>query len=162
VPTGIVGTLAVDGTTQPPVTFATTAHLPGDSYLLALQAPVAGTGLHSWQLNLQINLANGTSIPESTSGSAAVVDRTGPPSGNGLGGGWGLAGLDQLVPIATPGGGGGQTTPTTTPVAAVAVAGQSFSGAVATFAPPDPLATGFSATLTWPNLTTSTGTVTAW
>jgi hypothetical protein len=75
VPTGIVGTLTVDGTAHSPVTFATTGHLPGDSYLLALQAPVSGTGLHSWQLNLQINLANGTNFTESTSGTAAVVDR---------------------------------------------------------------------------------------
>ncbi len=96
VPTSIVATLTVDGTAQSPVTFSTTGHLAGDTYLLALQAPVSGTGLHTWEIDFQVNLSGGTILYETSSGSAIYVDQ----SSSVFGAGWGLQGLDQLYLVS--------------------------------------------------------------
>ena len=56
-----------------------------------LPAPATTTG----QLSVQVNMPDGSTITESTSGTVATVDRTNSP----FGAGWGLSGLDQLVPF---------------------------------------------------------------
>jgi RHS repeat-associated protein len=93
-PTSIVATLTIDNVAQTPVAFSTSGHSPGDSYLLSVQAASAlATGIHSWQLDLQINLPVGGPVLRSTSGEVAVVDRTNSV----FGAGWWLSDIDQLV-----------------------------------------------------------------
>ena len=98
VPSSIVGTLTLNGVQYAPVDFSTAGHQPGDDYLFALTAPSPGTGVFDWQLEVQIDVG-GTVVTQTVSGTVAAVDRTNSP----LGAGWGLTGLDQLVPFGGAG-----------------------------------------------------------
>src|SRR5262249_6944804 len=94
VPDSIVATLSIDSVAQAPVTFTTTGDQPGDSYLLDVQAAAALTsGIHTWQLAVQVNLPGGGVVNLSASGLVGAVDR----SGSNLGAGFGLSDVDQLV-----------------------------------------------------------------
>jgi hypothetical protein len=59
VPQAITAQLTVDGVPQSPVTFSTDGHQPGDSYLIAVTAPVSGSGEYSWQLDVTVTQADG-------------------------------------------------------------------------------------------------------
>jgi RHS repeat-associated protein len=95
-PVSITGTLTLNGVAQPPVTVAVSNYVAGDSYLLDCAAPPAGTGLQNWSLAEQITLADGTVLDQGESGTAETGDWSTPAFGSG----WGLSGLDQLVPVA--------------------------------------------------------------
>jgi RHS repeat-associated protein len=97
-PSAIQVQLTWDGTAQPWATVDTTGHLPGDSYLLAAQvaAPVAQSGYYPWSLHVREFFVDGrTPIDAEISGGARVVvnDSLDP-----YGAGWGIAGVDRLVP----------------------------------------------------------------
>ena len=64
-PTQIQVTLTWNGTAQPPVTFQTTGHSPGDSYLLSVQVgrPVTATGVYPWySVDIQATLPGGNIV----------------------------------------------------------------------------------------------------
>jgi hypothetical protein len=85
-----------NGTAQPWVTFSTTGHAAGDSYVLAAQvsSPVTTSGAYPWTLAIQINGGLGHNTYLTVSGTAYVVSNT---SNDPFGAGWSLAGVDQLV-----------------------------------------------------------------
>jgi YD repeat-containing protein len=93
VPQSIEATLTVAGQGRSSANFGTQNHQAGDTYLLALQVPVSGTDQYSWTMDFQVLYSGGTTVYESATGTADVVDR----SQSSLGAGWGLNGLDQLV-----------------------------------------------------------------
>ena len=96
VPTQIQATLTWNGTAQPPVTFQTTGHSPGDAYLLGIQVanPVASTGVYPWSVLIQATLPGGA-ILTSTVGGTAPVTANGPSDPYGQG--WSVGGTAQLV-----------------------------------------------------------------
>src|SRR5262245_61949728 len=97
-PTSIQVTLTWNGTLQSPVTFQTTGHSVGDTYLLAVQvaSAVLNTGLYPYTLDV---LASYSGTPATVewllSGTAQVVVNTNSP----YGAGWSLVGQDSLVPV---------------------------------------------------------------
>ena len=92
VPTSIVATLTIDGTAQAPVTFSTTGHQPGDTYLVAVQAATSlSTGIHTWQLEVDSYLPGGSVVVRTQTGQLGAVDRSQSSFG-----GWSLSDLNQL------------------------------------------------------------------
>ena len=96
-PTQIQVTLTWNGVAQPPVTFQTTGHSPGDSYLLSVQAAAAATATGSipYSVLVQATLPGGTIVQGTTSGMAFVVVN-GPSDP--IGQGWSLGGSAKLFP----------------------------------------------------------------
>ena len=96
VPTSIQVTLTWNGTSQPPVTFQTTGHSPGDTYLLSVQVanPVTATGAYPWSVSIQANCSGGNDIVTRRSGIADVVVN-GPTDPYGQG--WSVGGTAKLV-----------------------------------------------------------------
>ena len=96
VPTPIQATLTWNGVAQPPVTFQTTGHSPGDVYLLNTQVanPVTATGAYPWKVDIQATLPGGQVVESTVSGTADVVVN-GPSDP--IGQGWSVGGTAQLV-----------------------------------------------------------------
>src|SRR5262249_32142209 len=88
-----------NGAPQSWVTFGTSGHPAGDTYLLAFQVSntVAATGLYPWQLDIRAFLPSGGFNERVVSGTAQVVVRD---SNDPFGTGWFLSGLDQLLPVS--------------------------------------------------------------
>jgi RHS repeat-associated protein len=94
-PTSIQATLTFNGTAQSTVTFSTSGHSAGDTYIIDTQAAsaVTSTGAYSWSLSIQ-TFYSGSSPIDTASGTAyAVVSNTFAP-------GWSIAGVDQLVTVS--------------------------------------------------------------
>ena len=89
-PTSATATLTINGVAVQTETFSTTYWQPGQTYLLDVQGAVPAAGLLSWQLTWQMTLPGGGVVQETQSGSSASA----------YGAGWGLSGVDQLVPLA--------------------------------------------------------------
>jgi YD repeat-containing protein len=86
-----------DGPWQPWVTFSTQDQLPAEGYLLAVQSrfPVPRSGHYGWRVAVQVDYGGAlATLHAAGSGTADVVVRDASP----LGAGWGLAGVDRLVP----------------------------------------------------------------
>ena len=96
VPTQILVQLTWNGTTQPPVTFSTAGHSPGDVYQLNTQvaSPVTATGVYPWTVTFQATLPGGNVVQSTISGTAAVVvaGSTDP-----IGRGWSIGGTAELM-----------------------------------------------------------------
>ncbi len=78
------------------MTFQTTGHSPGDTYLLSVQVanPVTATGAYPWSVSIQANYSGGKDIVTSASGIADVVVN-GPTDPYGQG--WSVGGTAKLV-----------------------------------------------------------------
>ena len=98
VPASIQLTLTWNGTAQAPITFSTTGHQLGDSYLLAVQvaAPVAAAGLYGWSISVSLDDGSGLEPAGTLTGQTPVVVRDPSPYGAGRG----LDGLDQLFAVS--------------------------------------------------------------
>ena len=85
-----------NGTPQPWVTFSTTGHSPGNTYLLAVQvaSPVATTGLYPYTIEVK---SPDDSIDATVSGYYTVVANN--PATDSFGAGWSLDSLATLVPV---------------------------------------------------------------
>jgi hypothetical protein len=96
-PASIQAQLTWNGTAQPWVTFGTTGHSPGDTYLLAVQVAnaVSATGLYTYTLEVKTTGTTPT-YDVTTSGTQQVVANDSSP----FGAGWYLDGLDRLVPVS--------------------------------------------------------------
>ena len=86
-----------NGTPQSWVTFSTTGHSAGDTYLLDTQvaSAVTTTGYYPWKVEIKATVGSDT-IDDTLSGYALVVANG---SGDAVGQGWTLAGVDQLVSV---------------------------------------------------------------
>src|SRR5262249_25142236 len=85
-----------NGTPQSAVTFQTTGHSAGDTYLLAVQVNTAVTasGRYPWSVTITANLSGGDTVVRTVSGYAnVVVNGSSDPFGQG----WGVWELDSLV-----------------------------------------------------------------
>ena len=84
------------GPAQPWVTFQTTGHAPGDSYLLSVQVatPVTSSGVYYWTLHVREIFANAAPVDAEITGSTGVVTNAG---NLGVPSGWGISGVDHLV-----------------------------------------------------------------
>ena len=102
VPTQIQVQLTWNGTTQPPVTFSTAGHSPGDVYQLNTQvaSAVTTTGVYPWAVTIQAALPGGNVVQSTISGTAPVVvaGSTDP-----VGRGWSVRGTAQLIPDGNSG-----------------------------------------------------------
>jgi RHS repeat-associated protein len=81
------------------VTFSTSGHSAGDTYVMDIQvgSAVTSTGLYSWTMDVKATYPNSYVVTRSVSGSTpVVVIGTATPFGQG----WGLAGLDRLIPVS--------------------------------------------------------------
>jgi len=95
-PSTITAELTFDGVTQAsPVTFSTTGFAPGDVFTFALQADqaITTTGRYGYSVLVQVPGETDQTITGSTFVVAA--------DGSALGAGWGIAGVDKLVSIAS-------------------------------------------------------------
>ena|GEM_PF-901938 len=108
VPESIKVQLTFNGVTQDWITYETTDHEPGDTYLLSAQVEkaVAQSGIYAWSMHVVLDF--GGEEPEynaELTGDARVVVNDAPAvdpdkpfeSIDFFGAGWGLAGLDRLV-----------------------------------------------------------------
>jgi RHS repeat-associated protein len=88
------------GTPQDWVTFTPGPQPPSDGYLLAVQVhdPVAQTGRYPWQALVRLDFGSGQVVQGVLSGTADVVVADDPTHPDALGAGWGIAGVDALVP----------------------------------------------------------------
>jgi YD repeat-containing protein len=87
-----------NGTPQSWVTFSTTGHSAGDTYLLAVQeATVTGTNAYPWSLYVRSKFSSAAPIDRVVSGTAYVVDNGG---NNPFLTGWSIAGVDTLVSVS--------------------------------------------------------------
>jgi hypothetical protein len=86
-----------NGTPQSWVTFSTTGHAVGDTYLLAAQvsSAVSSTGAYPWQLYIHSTFSGAAPIDRVVTGTAYVVVNPATP----LFSGWSIAGVDQLVAV---------------------------------------------------------------
>ena len=94
-PTSLVATLTFNGVADNAVTFQTTGHAAGDTFLLAVQhaTQITTSGYYSWNMAVTVNYAGGpTNL--NLSGSMAIVVRD--TSSDALGRGWSLQGLDRV------------------------------------------------------------------
>jgi RHS repeat-associated protein len=98
VPSSIVAKLTWnnDSTKTKSVTFGTSGHAPGDTYVLGIQTPAGWaptTGAYPWQEKIVINTP--TTITVVDSGTALVLNNG---SSDPLGAGWSLSGLGEIIP----------------------------------------------------------------
>jgi RHS repeat-associated protein len=104
-PDEIIVALAWDGGAfGPEQTFQTSQHEPGSDYLLAVQAGTLPegdqSGVHGWQARVKFvyGTGDGATVAEGiVEGTAQVVDQR----DSAIGAGWGIAGVDHLVPTCT-------------------------------------------------------------
>lgn len=96
VPSKITVTLTWDGVAQTPQDFTVpSGHSAGDIYQVSVVAPVSATGHHTWQIDVTYTITGPTVVTVgTTTGTSDVVNRTSSPYGPG----WGLAGVDSIVP----------------------------------------------------------------
>src|SRR5262245_17471025 len=101
VPTSISVTLVFNGHSNTPVTFSTSGHSAGDTYLLGVQEgnQITSSAYYSWSMS--ISLLHGMQPPTvlSPSGSMPIVVRD--TSSDSFGRGWSYVGLDKLLPDAS-------------------------------------------------------------
>jgi RHS repeat-associated protein len=97
VPSSIQATLTFNGTADSQVTFSTTGHSAGDTYLLGLQhaTAIASSGYYAWSVAVVVNITGQSPVNLSASGNTGLVVRD--TSNDYLGRGWGLQGMDSIV-----------------------------------------------------------------
>jgi YD repeat-containing protein len=97
VPTDIQTQLTWNSTPQGWVTFSTTGHSAGDTYLLGSQvaSAVTSTGYYPWSIEVKAYVT-GTVLDNTISGYAAVVVN----NASSYGYGWSIADLDSLVSVS--------------------------------------------------------------
>ena len=97
VPTGIDADLTFNGTTDTTVSFTTTGHSAGDTYLLGVQhaTQITASGEYSWSMSVTLHFSGQADQMVSANGSMPLVVRD--TSSDSFGKGWSLQGLDKLV-----------------------------------------------------------------
>jgi RHS repeat-associated protein len=100
VPTSLAAQLTWSGTAQATVTYSTTGHSAGDTYLLDLQAAnaVNATGAYLWSVEVKATYSGGATTDRTLTGASYVVGNTGASLGYI---GWTLSSISRLVPVTT-------------------------------------------------------------
>ncbi len=94
-PTEITAVLSVDGVPGSPIDIPTTDYVAGEPFdLPPIEAPSPGTGEHTWELDVQLTLADDSTVTETATGTMTSLDQTSSPYGSG----WSISGIDQLIP----------------------------------------------------------------
>jgi YD repeat-containing protein len=80
------------------ITFGTSGHSAGDTYLLSFQVgtAVTSTGVYTWQAEVKASFSNNTTLTRSASGRRIVIANG---SSSSFGHGWSVAGLDKLTSV---------------------------------------------------------------
>src|SRR6202043_2985299 len=79
---------------QDPVTFSLAGYNPGDTVVMAVDVKVVSTGNFDWTLDVSANYASGLTASGVFSGKTPVYISEGT-----MGQGWGIDGVDHLVPV---------------------------------------------------------------
>ena len=97
VPLQILVTLTWNGTPEGTTTFTPSGSATaGSTYLLDVSPPaVASSGAYPWEVSVEVDYS-GTTLTNDLTGTSNVETRAASP----YGAGWGIAGIDQLLPTA--------------------------------------------------------------
>jgi hypothetical protein len=96
--------LQFDGRPWLETDFSAAGHPADQGYVMAVQVAkqVTATGEYGWLAKVQADYGNHTYLQEQVGGKTAVVVNDNPKAADPLGAGWGLAGVDRLVPTCGP------------------------------------------------------------